>query len=204
MPLEWRCSIWYTRNSTRRNKTYPKFRLIFLFKKEKQIYILPALPERGRKGNSWYFTDFVPRLKSYSRALFLSRLYCQCSEACPTDMLNARMTLLNLRKKPPVKAVVKKALKPGLFYWNVLEVSGASRSIRQDIRDCGLPLNNYLNHPRTEEHLCSVAYNTRMVHHRFLPGNTKFPPIMHHSTVVKNDTGTITNTTDYIAECIAS
>ena len=47
-----------------------------------------------------------------------------------------------------------------------IEVSGASRNIHPYNRYCDSPLNHYINHPRTEEHLFSVIYNTGIVHHR--------------------------------------
>lgn len=46
------------------------------------------------------------------------------------------------------------------------EVSGASRNTRPKTDIVIPPLNHYINHPRTEEHLCSVIHNTEMPHHR--------------------------------------
>ncbi|EPD1278619.1 hypothetical protein ACR6E7_003920, partial [Escherichia coli] len=37
-----------------------------------------------------------------------------------------------------------------------IEVSGASRNIHLYNRYCDSPPNHYLNHPRTEEHLCGA------------------------------------------------
>lgn len=83
---------------------------------------------------------------------------CSCQTA---GCFNKSKGFFCAQKKPPCQAVW--SIRIHILYF---EVSGASRNTRPKTDIVIPPLNHYINHPRTEEHLCSVIHNTEMPHHR--------------------------------------
>ena len=101
-------------------------------------------------------------------------------------MLIQRTILQIIEKKPPVKAVVK-SVSAEEYYYNIGEVSGASRNTWHTIRYCSFPAKQPLKPP---PHMGLTSFcdvnNIGIVHNQPLPGNIKkIPPIMHYSDSIK-------------------
>lgn len=166
------------------NKDYQKFRLTFLFKREKLIYILFALPERGGTEIRYVSRTLSSDLNPTVAFFFFCVIFIVDLHGIATRTLSVSVYFFEFNTKKTAWCGGWTMLKMNHFYCSEIEMLWTSLNIWLYAWYCGSK-NNNVNHPQYRGTSLWCYLQHRNDAFPTLQRNTIFLPKIHHSAIVK-------------------